>query len=72
MKITQEVRDFAAKQNAPANEFLAATPTARAEPVEASQLLDEASAEQGMAAMSAVFKETGGELYMGSRGRERD
>jgi phosphomethylpyrimidine synthase len=36
MKITQEVRDFAAKQNASADTFLAATPTtARPEPVEA-------------------------------------
>jgi phosphomethylpyrimidine synthase len=36
MKITQEVRDFAAKQNQPADAFLAATasPTVRLEPVE--------------------------------------
>jgi phosphomethylpyrimidine synthase len=36
MKITQEVRDFAAKQNQPADAFLAAvaTPTVRPEPVE--------------------------------------
>jgi len=53
MKITQEVRDFAAKQNASADSFLAATP------------LPEAEAEAGMAAMSKVFKETGGELYVG-------
>lgn len=55
MKITQEVRDFAAKQNAPADTFLAAE-----------------EVEQGMAAMSKVFKETGSELYMGSGGREHD
>ena len=55
MKITQEVRDFAAKQNAPVESFVAAE-----------------EAEAGMAAMSAVFKETGSELYMGAGGRERD
>jgi phosphomethylpyrimidine synthase len=55
MKITQEVRDFAAKQNAPADTFLAVE-----------------EAEQGMAEMSKVFKETGSELYMGSGGREHD
>ena len=60
MKITQEVRDFAAKQNQSADSFLVATP------------LPEAEAEAGMAAMSKVFKETGGELYMGAAGRERD
>ena len=34
MKITQEVRDFAAKQNQSADSFLAATTTVRPEPVE--------------------------------------
>ena len=34
MKITQEVREFAAKQNQSADAFLAATPTVRPEPVE--------------------------------------
>ncbi|WP_340316649.1 phosphomethylpyrimidine synthase ThiC [Rhizorhabdus argentea] len=47
MKITQEVRDFAAKQNAPADTFLAA-----------------GEAEAGMQAMSEVFKEKGGEIYL--------
>jgi phosphomethylpyrimidine synthase len=60
MKITQEVRDFAAKQNQSADSFLAATP------------LPEAEAEAGMAAMSKVFKETGSQLYMGTGGREHD
>ncbi|PTD27574.1 phosphomethylpyrimidine synthase ThiC [Sphingomonas fennica] len=55
MKITQEVRDFAAKQSQPADSFLAAE-----------------AAEAGMAEMSKVFKETGGELYMGAGGREHD
>jgi phosphomethylpyrimidine synthase len=58
MKITQEVRDFAAKQNAPADTFIAAG--------------DAEEAEAGMQAMSQVFKETGSELYMGAGGREHD
>jgi len=44
MKITQEVRDFAATQNQPADAFIAA--------------------EEGMRAMSEVFKEKGGEIYL--------
>ncbi|MET3725039.1 phosphomethylpyrimidine synthase ThiC [Sphingomonas trueperi] len=59
MKITQEVRDFAAKQNASADTFLAATPAT-------------VDAETGMAEMSKVFRETGSELYMGAGGREHD
>ena len=55
MKITQEVRDFAAKQNQPADSFIAAE-----------------DAEKGMKEMSQVFRETGGELYMGAGGREHD
>jgi phosphomethylpyrimidine synthase len=47
MKITQEVRDFAAKQNAGVETFVA--------------LQD---AEAGMAEMSEVFKEKGGEIYL--------
>lgn len=61
MKITQEVRDFAAKQNQSADSFLAATP-----------VVAPSEAEAGMAAMSEVFKETGSELYMGAGDRERD
>ena len=60
MKITQEVRDFAAKQNQSADAFLAATPIAAAE------------AEAGMAEMSEKFRETGSELYIGAGGREHD
>jgi phosphomethylpyrimidine synthase len=52
MKITQEVRDFAAKQNQGADTFLAATPVA-----------DE-DAETGMAEMSEKFRERGGEIYL--------
>ena len=55
MKITQEVREFAAKQNQASDAFIAAE-----------------EAEAGMREMSAVFKETGGELYMGAGGREHD
>ena len=51
MKITQEVRDFAAKQNAGVETFVAAEGGA----------LD---AEAGMAEMSEVFKEKGGEIYL--------
>jgi len=47
MKITQEVRDFAAKQNAPVETFVAAE-----------------EAEAGMAGMSEVFREQGGEVYL--------
>ncbi|HKY80867.1 MAG TPA: phosphomethylpyrimidine synthase ThiC [Sphingobium sp.] len=58
MKITQEVRDFAAKQNQPADSFIAAT--------------TEEEAEKGMAEMSALYHETGRELYMGAGDREHD
>ena len=47
MKISQEVRDFAAKQNAGVETFVAAE-----------------DAEAGMEAMSEVFKEKGGEIYL--------
>jgi phosphomethylpyrimidine synthase len=80
MKIRQEVRDFAARQNQKADTFLAATPTVRPEPVEglflsptvdhkgrASTSLartDEEIAEAGMAEMSEKFRENGGEIYL--------
>ncbi|MFP5436022.1 MAG: phosphomethylpyrimidine synthase ThiC, partial [Alphaproteobacteria bacterium] len=79
MKITQEVRDFAAKQNQPADGFIAANPPRHGEGNHlakpnggARAPLDAASAEQGMAEMSKVFRETGSELYMGAGDRERD
>ena len=50
MKITQEVRDFAARQNAPADTFIAAG--------------SEADAERGMAEMKEKFRERGGEIYL--------
>jgi phosphomethylpyrimidine synthase len=55
MKITQEVREFAARQNAGVDNFLAAHP----EPVEGQE-----EAEAGMAEMSERFREEGGELYL--------
>jgi phosphomethylpyrimidine synthase len=51
MKITQEVRDFAAKQNASADTFL-----------EADQAL--VDPEAGMAEMSEKFREKGSEIYL--------
>jgi phosphomethylpyrimidine synthase len=63
MKITQEVREFAAKQNAEVDDFLAARP----EPVEGQE-----EAEAGMAEMSERFRKVGSELYVGGGGRARD
>ncbi|WP_305098431.1 phosphomethylpyrimidine synthase ThiC [Croceibacterium aestuarii] len=59
MKITQEVRDFAARQNAGIESFVAAAP-------------DPVDAEAGMAEKSAEFLEGGSELYVGAGGREHD
>ncbi|MBI1402213.1 MAG: phosphomethylpyrimidine synthase ThiC [Porphyrobacter sp.] len=56
MKITQEVRDFAAKQNAGIETFVAS----------------EAEAEKGMQEMSAKFREVGNQLYVGAGDREHD
>ena len=79
MKITQEVRDFAAKQNQEADAFIAANPPRHGEGNHlakpnggARAPLDAACAEQGMAEMSKVFREPGSELYMGAGDRERD
>jgi phosphomethylpyrimidine synthase len=58
MKISQEVRDFAAKQEA----GLLNTPA----PLAAED------AEAGMAAMSEKYREGGNELYIGANGREHD
>ena len=57
MKISQEVRDFAAKQNSDPDSFLAATsPEAVAAAAE--------DAEAGMEEMSRVYKEKGEKLYL--------
>jgi len=63
MKISQEVREFAAKHNQGAENFLAA---------EEAEKLVPSEVEAGMAEMSELFKETGSELYMGAGGREHD
>lgn len=78
MKITQEVRDFAAKQNQGAESFLASSNPPRNGEGDQPQAggggpaLDEAAAEEGMAAMSQLYNETGRELYMGQGDREHD
>ncbi|MBB4857722.1 phosphomethylpyrimidine synthase [Novosphingobium chloroacetimidivorans] len=56
MKISQEVRDFAAKQNQPVQTFIAS----------------EEEAEAGMKAMSQKYEEGGRELYIGAGNREHD
>ncbi|MBS0505512.1 MAG: phosphomethylpyrimidine synthase ThiC, partial [Proteobacteria bacterium] len=80
MKITQEVRDFAAKQNAGAETFIAAqNPPRNGEGDRSAQPngggaapLGAEEAEAGMKAMSDLYNETGRELYMGAGGREHD
>lgn len=64
MKITQEVRDFAAKQNQPAESFLAATTTVDQADAERAAFARGAQVEAGMAEMSAAFKAKGSELYL--------
>ena len=59
MQISQEVRDFAAKQNAGVDSFIAAEGGT-------------VDAEAGMAEMSEKFRETGSEIYVGAGGREHD
>jgi phosphomethylpyrimidine synthase len=67
MKITQEVRDFAGKQNQGVEGFIATGPTG-AETAAASK----AAAIKGMEEMSALYNASGRELYIGAGGRERD
>jgi phosphomethylpyrimidine synthase len=70
MKITQEVREFAAKQNQSADSFLAANPPRNgegdhsAEPNGGGAASALAEAEAGMAEMSEKFREKGGEIYL--------
>jgi phosphomethylpyrimidine synthase len=66
MKITQEVRDFAAKQNASADTFLAANPPRDGEgdQPKAGGGGSVQDAEAGMAEMSEKFREKGGEIYL--------
>lgn len=64
MKITQEVREFAAKQNGPAETFLAAD----VDHTDANRAIfakgGHADAEKGMAEMSERFREKGSEIYL--------
>jgi phosphomethylpyrimidine synthase len=71
MKITQEVRDFAAKQSQGAESFLASYPHPLAGGVGGGPVTSE-EAEAGMAQMSRVYDEMGRELYLGAGDRERD
>jgi phosphomethylpyrimidine synthase len=78
MKITQEVRDFAAKQeqgaSAPSTLSLDGRAEARSDAGgiastgggegDAATATSEAGAEAGMAAMSKRFEESGGEIYV--------
>ncbi len=69
MKITQEVREFAARQHnnpPPTGEGDHRKDGGGAPP------LDATAAEAGMAEMSQVFRQTGSELYLGAGGREHD
>ncbi|WP_114954021.1 phosphomethylpyrimidine synthase ThiC [Sphingosinicella terrae] len=64
MKITQEVRDFAARQNAGAETFLAADTSAEPSAPAGQSAEALAKAEAGMAEMSERFREKGGEIYL--------
>jgi phosphomethylpyrimidine synthase len=76
MKITQEVRDFAAKQNAEVGSFVAANPPRTGEGDHAQHgggaPATLADAEAGMAEMSERFREVGSELYVGAGEQEHD
>jgi phosphomethylpyrimidine synthase len=66
MKITAEVREFAARQNQSADSFLAANPPRDGEGDRAQHGGggSEQDAEAGMAEMSEKFREKGGEIYL--------
>ncbi|KQM90451.1 phosphomethylpyrimidine synthase [Sphingomonas sp. Leaf22] len=64
MKITAEVREFAAKQNAPADTFLAADHADADRARFANGTGSVAAAEAGMAEMSEKFREKGSEVYL--------
>jgi phosphomethylpyrimidine synthase len=71
MKITAEVREFAAKQNASADTFLEATNSSPAFAGEGDRAQHgggsasaQAEAEAGMAEMSAEFRRMGAEIYL--------
>ncbi len=64
MKITAEVREFAAKQNAPADTFIAADKADADRALFANGPASAAAAEAGMAEMSEKFREKGSEVYL--------
>jgi len=64
MKITAEVREFAAKQNQPADGFLEADAADAQRALFASGKASVADAEAGMAEMSERFKAKGSEVYL--------
>ncbi len=64
MKITAEVREFAAKQNSPADTFLAADAADADRALFANGKGSVADAEAGMAEMSERFKAKGSEVYL--------
>lgn len=67
MKITQEVRDFAGKQNQGVEGFIATGPTG-AETAAASK----AAAIKGMEEMSERFRKSGSEIYLAGNGASHD
>ena len=75
MKITAEVREFAARQSQNADGFLASDPSppeGEGDSPQASGVrgpFDEAEADAGMAEMSGRFRQEGGELYLPTPGR---
>ena len=74
MKISQEVREFAASRAANSDLLGAGRdPEPASSPAPQGAVAGEAQdAEEGMRQMSELFKETGSELYMGAGGREHD
>ena len=64
MKITQEVRDFAAKQNSPADTVLAAATPTDTDRARFATGTTHKDAEQGMAEMSEKFRKKGSEIYL--------
>jgi phosphomethylpyrimidine synthase len=71
MKITQEVRDFAAKQAADRSS-LSRSDGEGDHPQDGGGALSPSDAEAGMAQMSQLYREGGNELYIGANGREHD
>ncbi len=61
MKISQEVRDYAAAQEQAAAQAQAATPTTAAQPIDITQPIN--MLQSGMEKMSAEFRSRGSELY---------